>query len=1102
MPLNVDYVSRLDDIIEPAVTYLSQPVDLFDKQHLVVPTAGVKAWLMPELAKHLGASDKHDGIVANVQVDYPGSLSKFLAPTQPGQIDPWSIERLTFAVLAVITDNPAYSEIIKRSGGPLLAARAIADRFDRYHVRRPAMIRGWEKESPILSPTANDEVLDGQRVTKQLSPDDKWQYDLWRTVRQQIGEPSAPARQLQPSDAIPPQLLVAGLQSLSLHQIQVLQQLSEVCEVQVLLVHPSPPLQLRWANTTPVTPGLAPLRTDTEIPEDADPLVYAWLRGTHETQTLLASQGISPTRTTRPQTKPADNLLGRLQHIVNATLIATPTTCDPADHSLSIHRCHNIGRQIEVLHDALLHAFAELPDLQPHEIVILSPDIANAAPYLQATFARKLTVDGRNVQLPLVVADRGIREVSAGAELLGNLLELLGSRCSVDGVMLVATSPLVLDQLGVTSETVETWQRYIERTNIRWGLTAEQRSRVGLDASAIEAHSWKLGLERMILGATLPDATPTPALGGVVPLDDVDLSDIDDIAALIRVFDVVLDLDQYTSNDRTVAEWCNALELALLTLCGKDCNELESPLRQLELLRAASNDFNVPFTDVKVLVGDMLKAVAGRQPLRTGAITATSMVPLRGVPYRVVCVIGFDDGTIGGSETEADDLIERQRLVGDHDERLEVRRALLDAMLAAQDRMIITCTGTSIKNNTMLPLVTPLAEFVDFARRAGVGTNETTKLSNIEIVHPRHASSPANFVLNGVLPGITWSHDPAARTAATRLGQATTPITTGIGTEPDMPVVELSALEQLVRDPLRLFVQHTLGINTWRDNDATTPATFPLALTTREHRDLSEQLLQVLLNNSGPEAEAEWQGALQISGLLPVGAFGDDQLIELTQLGHGIVAEAAEQHVPLQGGATHDIFCMAGSFQVVGRIEGVHGDTAQIVMVSTEDNFDKLKPIAALRLLVATAHGLSVDRLVVVNRHNNWIPGALNTKGAPAPVAHIRTLRLETSIDQTHAQTRLAALCDLVRTALVSPCASFGGAATDTLADRAKGGKTFGQFVHGRSYEYSSELIVYGANPQFDDVFVASAPELAFRARFDRQFTVTYNRPTKEYLIS
>ena len=181
----------------------------------------------------------------------------------------------------------------------------------------------------------------------------------------------------------------------------------------------------------------------------------------------------------------------------------------------------------------------------------------------------------------------------------------------------------------------------------------------------------------MILGATLPDATPAPALGGVVPLDDVDLADIDDIAALIRVFDVVLDLDHYTTSDRTVGQWCDALETALLNLCGENCDELETPLRQLELFRTASNDIAVPFADVKVLVGDMLGEVAGRQPLRTGAITATSMVPLRGVPYRVVCVVGFDDGAISGSETEGDDLIERQRLMGDHDARLEVRRALL-----------------------------------------------------------------------------------------------------------------------------------------------------------------------------------------------------------------------------------------------------------------------------------------------------------------------------------------------------------------------------------------------------------------------------------------
>jgi len=1103
MPLRVDYVGRLDDILAPAIAYLSQPVDIFKKQHLVVPTAGVKAWLMPELAKHLGASDKQDGVVANVQVDYPGSLTGFLSLANQNQVDPWSIECLTFEVLAIIVNDSKYSEIIERSGGPLLAARAIADRFDRYNIRRPTMIREWERGVAVLSPTANDDIRSGEHVMTSIAPGDMWQFGLWRTLRKQISDPSPPARQLQFNEVLPTQLLVVGLQSLSLHHTQMLQHFAEVCDVHVLLVHPSPPLQQRWAVATPVTPGLTPLRSDTEIPEDVDPLVYAWLRGTYETQTLLASQGINPTQATLTPQIPDGHLLNRLQHVVTTTLVPVATAFDATDHSLSIYRCHNLGRQAEVLHDALLHAFAELPNLQPHEIVILSPDIANAAPYLSATFARKLTVDGRTVQLSLVVADRGIREVSVGAELLGNLLDLTGSRCSVDAVMSVATSPLVLAQLGVNHETVENWENYIERTNIRWGLTAEQRSRVGLVAGEIEAHSWRLGLERMILGATLPDATPKPALGGVVPLGDVDLANIDDIAALIRVFDVVLDLDNYAASDRPVAQWCEALEVALLTLCGENCSELETPLRQLEMLRKAANDIAVPFFDVKVLIGEMLDAVAGHQPLRTGAITATSMVPLRGVPFRVVCVMGFDDGAMGGSDAEGDDLVERQRLVGDPDARLEVRRTLLDAMLSARDRLIITCTGTSIKNNTTLPLVTPLAEFVDFARRAGVGTNDNTKLSNIEIVHPRHASSPANFILNGVQPGIIWSHDPAARTAATNLGKTTSPAVSTVGTAPDIQVVEIADLEKLVRDPLRLYVQHALGLNTWRENETITPATFPLALGKRERQDLSWELLQLLLTNTDVKAESEWKKALKISGLLPVGAFGEAELTEINELAHGIVAEAGIKNIPLVGGLTHGIRCSAGSFEVVGSIEDVHAETTQIVILSTDDDFNKIKLIAALRLLVATAQGLPVDRMTVVSRHGKWEPGLKTAKDAPAAVAHIRTLRLDSAFNQTEAQTRLAILCDLVRTAMTMPCGGFDGAATKTLADRAEGLKTFNGFIQSKWYGFSSESVVYGADPQFDEIFIDNAPELLFRSRFDSQLTITYAKSPKNlYLVS
>jgi exonuclease V gamma subunit len=63
-----------------------------------------------------------------------------------------------------------------------------------------------------------------------------------------------------------------------------------------------------------------------------------------------------------------------------------------ADRTVTIHRCHTFSRQAEVLHDALLHAFHELPNLQPDEVLIVSPSIATAAPHLLATFDRTVTV--------------------------------------------------------------------------------------------------------------------------------------------------------------------------------------------------------------------------------------------------------------------------------------------------------------------------------------------------------------------------------------------------------------------------------------------------------------------------------------------------------------------------------------------------------------------------------------------------------------------------------------------------------------------------------------------------------------------------------------
>ena len=910
MSLQVEYVSRLTDVLQPVVDYLRQPVDLFAKQHIVVPTAGVKAWLMSEVAKQLGTSsiDKTDGVIANVEIDFPGSLTKFLKPNVSDENDQWLIENLMFHVLDVISTDASYQPLIDRVGGQIKAARAMADRFDRYHVRRPAMIRLWEQGKPAVSPTAHNPNA------KQLNVTDLWQFELWSAVRKRIGQPSPAARKPELSAKTPKQILVVGFQSLSPGQIDALLQLKEHVEIRVVLVHPSPAISKKWAVAASAgasaTVGLIPERNPSPVmPTDIDPLVNSWLMGSQELETLLASQGVKSTHLQHAGVT-AQTLLGRMQHTVSQQLQAVKTDLDISDRSLTIHRCHNLGRQIEVLHDALLHAFSDLKDLQPHEIVVLCPNIATAAPFLEATFARSVQVgDGggdndnkRTIKLPLVVADRGIRQVNEASALLASVIDLVQSRCSIDGVLSVATSPLVLENLGVSAEGVDHWYRYAEKANVRWGLTIEHRKLNGLNAPELSAHTWRAGLEQMLLGALVADGTQTFNSLAVDALDDVDLSDIDEISALIQVFDAVLQLTDLATQRHTVAQWCDAVETTIVSLCGETCDDLATPLKQLSSLRAsaAGNTVEVEYSDFAAQLNNMLSDIPGRQPLRTGAITATSMIPLRGVPFRVVCIVGFDEESLSSSEGEGDDLIERQRMIGDSDARLDVRRSLLDATLAAQDRLIITCTGQSIKNNQRLPLATPLAEFVDFARRLGVGQQASNKhLSTIEIEHPRHTTSVRNFFKDQVQSEIVWSHDQVARQAAITLGEA-------IKTKPlrvvDLPgPVELTPelLEDTYIEPLDVYLYQTLGIFSYRKNETETPATIPLEIDKKTAAGLAQELLMLTSVDKSPDAPGTWQAEVRRSGVVPPAPFGDEAFQEIHVLVDAMQSALAAMNIDL-----------------------------------------------------------------------------------------------------------------------------------------------------------------------------------------------------------
>ena len=121
--------------------------------------------------------------------------------------------------------------------------------------------------------------------------------------------------------------------------------------------------------------------------------------------------------------------------------------------------------------------------------------------------------------------------------------------------------------------------------------------------------------------------------------------------------------------------------------------------------------------EIRTLLADRLRGQPTRANFRTGHLTVCTLVPMRSVPHRVVCLLGLDDGVFPRKvDVDDDDLVAADARVGDRDPRSEDRQLLLDALLAARDHLIITYSGRDARTNE----VAPPAEAQVPAPRAGV----------------------------------------------------------------------------------------------------------------------------------------------------------------------------------------------------------------------------------------------------------------------------------------------------------------------------------------------------------------------------------------------
>ncbi len=914
--------SRLELLIEPLLSIVREPpADAFSPEWIAVPNAGMQRWLRLELARHLGANGgNEDGVTANIQWEYPGSLRAILLASattdDPLRGDPWSIDRLVWRILKVLQEE----NIAQRCPDlPLLPegmtryqrARHLADLYDRYDLHSPEMVRAW---------TSGEDVgPDGEK----LSTDERWQAQLFRIVHSEIGEP-CPAERLPElfarvregslGLALPQRLEIFGLSTLPGGSSFL--ELAEVVATQhnlsLFFLDPSPTAQRRVRTHAPKRfAGTRLLRRDDISHSYVEhPLVRSWSQPARERALLLGELEHTPKYFEALDERPPRHLLAALQEaILRDRPAESGVTPDAADGSLNVHVCHGIARQAEVMRDAILHRLQDDPTLSEEEIIILCPDLATALPAIELAFGpsapaspgeetdatHQAVAAGRTVNLSRMVApfryqiaDRSLQMTNPLLEALVALLQLLSGRGTASEVSQFLSLEPVRQRWELGEEDLDTIDRWMREARVRWGLTSEhRRDREPLLVGS--RNTWAEMVDRLLAGVVISSTPGSLMVDEVAPIA-VDGDEIDLAAAVAGVLALLERLRREAKSERSISQWCDFVKgaTAQLFLASPNATWQQERLNEmlLQLMESQVDQDSTPATiglaDLRRVIEERIRAIVGRADFFRGGITVTSLVPLSWVPFRVVGILGLDEGALATSSSIGDDLLAREAHIGDRDTRAEVRQALLESLLNAEDAVIITRNGRDERTNAEVFPATVYIELRD-AIVALMGPQGSALFTRwVQHIHPYQSFDRANFVADERSGAPAWSFDFEALLAGDLGAPAKTKAIADaplLSPPADLLPVPLGRLQQFLTRPVRTFLTDRLGV---ASHFAESPHddVLSIEIDPLDRSTVGRRLLEIV--RSGHSLEEALRSEAQ-RGIVPLGRVGEIGLRQIAE---------------------------------------------------------------------------------------------------------------------------------------------------------------------------------------------------------------------------
>jgi len=729
--------NRTETLVQQLGSVISSgaPLSLFQQELFLIQSRGMERMLSQHLAETFGVWANTCFFLPIQFIEYLVELTghEYKSRSFDRDILIWRLESLLRNI-----EEPGLSPLARYLKGDQLdvkrfqLARQLAHLFDQYQILRVDFLDSWDRDLVLT-----------------IEPEEIWQKLLWRKLRENakgsLHRGELISRLIADlgsngtiSENLPQRMFVFGLHTMPPLFFSILNVLSRLIDIHLFLLSPC---SLYWGDleTEKVKARRRVTSYQNKITSLTDESGFHPLlsnlgkQGAHFQELLLERIDLyeeGAAHFINPHEDSPSCLLNYLQADMLEGL--PPPDADNRielypDDSIMIISCHSRMREIMVLKDYIMSWLYADESLELHDIVVMAPDIQSYSALIPSVFH----------DIPHSVADRTVRKENKYFDSFLQYLDLFSGRFGWSELLSVLEKPEVRRRFELSASDIEMIRYWVVDSGIRWGLSEEQRINDGL--GSFDLGSWRNGLERMLMGVAIDTNS---SVDGILPYTEIEGSSGDVLGALCQFIDLVEESYVLFQEPGTLADWSERLRSIcsdlLIDNAQPDLLALNRLFSELSEELYSFHGELVSFTVIKSWLESTADS-GSTAGFLTGNLMFCSMLPMRSIPFRVICLLGLNDGEFPRNDHFSTfDLTKLEYRIGDRSNRDDDRYQFLEALIAARERLYLSYIGQSIRTNRKIPPSVVVTEL-----------NETLQnyyaLDDVTVFHPLRPFSASYY---------------------------------------------------------------------------------------------------------------------------------------------------------------------------------------------------------------------------------------------------------------------------------------------------------------------------------------------------------------------